>query len=61
MNTSYYQKDFKCYDDAFEFMQFKNKSFEKSGNSVVYDKTAIELGLGYVISYGNSWICNPFL
>lgn len=76
MKTSYYQKDFNDYDDAFEFMQLKNKAFKKAGNmsdclavvpgaennySVVDDRTAIELGLGYVVSYGNGWICNPFL
>ncbi len=69
-----YIKDFDTYCEAFDWMKFKNKSFEKAGNkrdtmcvvpghsdnyAVVDHSTAINLGLGYVISV-RGWVLNPW-
>lgn len=76
MKNSTFIKDFATYDQAFDYMVFKNKGFKRAGNNkdclcvvpgredyycVVDDWTAIELGLGYVIaSSSTSFINNPW-
>ncbi len=77
MKTQTFVKDFSNYDDAFNYMVMKNKGFKLSGNNndclcvvqgyeddnyaVVDDMTAIELGLGYVISSSSTgWVNNPW-
>lgn len=74
MNKQTYIKPFADYNKAFSWMTMKNKAFEKAGNkkdsvcvvpgpdndyAVVDLLTGIELGLGYVWTYGG-WIENPF-
>jgi hypothetical protein len=66
MKAQTFIKDYANYEDAFEYMNMKNRAFKKAGNkedilcvvpgcegdnyAVVDLMTAIELGLGYVWS-----------
>lgn len=66
-----YIKQFLDYDSAFTFMQMKNRVSKKEtfcvvpgcegdDYAVVDHWTAVELGLGYVIS-SRGWVANPFV
>lgn len=75
MTAQTFIKQLTTYDEAFDFMLNKNKSFKRAGNStdiycvvpgsdgdnfaVVDLNTAIELGIGYVWSFSN-WVENPW-
>jgi hypothetical protein len=76
MKAQTFIKEYSNYDDAFEYQNLKNISFNKAGNeidlacvvpgpnnnyAVVDHNTAIELGLGYVFSSSStSWVNNPW-
>jgi hypothetical protein len=76
MKAQTFVKPFVNYEAAFDYMVMKNMAFKRAGNmndllcvvpvpednyAVVDDRTAIELGLGYVFaSSSTSWVNNPW-